>query len=62
MVTAHFELTWDIRRQAFFIAQEFRYDPIVIHEQLKGACQFPAGEFEAMQEFIYGSELKHLDD
>ena len=56
MVKAHFELTCDIRQQVFVVAQSPRYVPVIIHEQINGTCQFPAGEFEAMQEIMYCAE------
>ncbi len=57
MVQAHFELTWACRRQVFTMSRVASYEPATIHYQIDGRCHFPASEFEAMQEGIYGTDF-----
>ena len=57
LVHAHFELAWDSHRQVFTMSRVTSCDPATIHYQIDGRCHFPASEFEAMQEGIYGTDF-----
>ncbi len=53
-VRAHFELSWDHNRQVFTNSRAADVEPAIFHAQNDGRCHFPASEFEAIQEGIYG--------